>query len=101
MKYTHTKKKSNTFSQYYTYSLVYLFTYLLTYCFWSVMNGKCHCTVLSPQSCHMGEEDRGGEEEEEEEEGGEEPSFEVRQNEMVWGGPRGSRATRESRQTKH
>ncbi|GAA6079867.1 uncharacterized, partial [Tachysurus ichikawai] len=33
-------------------------------------------------SCHIGEEARGGEEEEE---GGEEPSFEVRQNEMVWG----------------
>lgn len=31
------------------------------------------------QSCHIGEEDEGGEQE------GEEPSFEVRQTEMVWG----------------
>lgn len=37
-------------------------------------------TYLSVQSCHIGEEDEGGEE------GGEEPSFEVRQTEMVWGG---------------
>ena len=35
--------------------------------------------VVSPQSCHIGEEDEGGEQE------GEEPSFEVRQTEMVWG----------------
>lgn len=33
----------------------------------------------SLQSCHIGEEDEGGEQE------GEEPSFEVRQTEMVWG----------------
>lgn len=31
------------------------------------------------QSCHIGEEDEGGDQE------GEEPSFEVRQTEMVWG----------------
>lgn len=35
--------------------------------------------VFSLQSCHIGEEDEGGEQE------GEEPSFEVRQTEMVWG----------------
>lgn len=35
--------------------------------------------VISLQSCHIGEEDEGGEQE------GEEPSFEVRQTEMVWG----------------
>ncbi|TSL75312.1 Ryanodine receptor 2 [Bagarius yarrelli] len=35
---------------------------------------------IMAKSCHIGEEARGGEEEEEE--GGEEPSFEVRQNEM-------------------
>lgn len=34
---------------------------------------------ISLQSCHIGEEDEGGEQE------GEEPSFEVRQTEMVWG----------------
>lgn len=38
---------------------------------------------ISVQSCHIGEEDEGGEQ------NGEEPSFEVRQTEMVWGGTRG------------
>lgn len=33
------------------------------------------------QSCHIGEEDEGGEQ------NGEEPAFEVRQTEMVWGEP--------------
>lgn len=41
---------------------------------------RANLTYLSVQSCHIGEEDEGGEE------GGEEPSFEVRQTEMVWGG---------------
>lgn len=41
---------------------------------------RANLTCLSAQSCHIGEEDEGGEE------GGEEPSFEVRQTEMVWGG---------------
>jgi len=36
-------------------------------------------SVIFLQSCHIGEEDEGGEQE------GEEPSFEVRQTEMVWG----------------
>lgn len=36
-------------------------------------------SVCCLQSCHIGEEDEGGEQE------GEEPSFEVRQTEMVWG----------------
>lgn len=36
---------------------------------------------LLSQSCHIGEEDEGGEQ------NGEEPSFEVRQTEMVWGEP--------------
>lgn len=36
-------------------------------------------SVCCFQSCHIGEEDEGGEQE------GEEPSFEVRQTEMVWG----------------
>lgn len=36
-------------------------------------------TLCHLQSCHIGEEDEGGEQE------GEEPSFEVRQTEMVWG----------------
>lgn len=35
--------------------------------------------VISLQSCHIGEDDEGGDQE------GEEPSFEVRQTEMVWG----------------
>lgn len=35
--------------------------------------------VVSLQSCHLGEDDEGGEQD------GEEPSFEVRQTEMVWG----------------
>ncbi|XP_016120179.1 ryanodine receptor 1-like, partial [Sinocyclocheilus grahami] len=35
---------------------------------------------IMAKSCHIGEEDEVGEE------GGEEPSFEVRQTEMVWGG---------------
>lgn len=39
----------------------------------------CMYCVVSLQSCHIGEEDEGGEEE------GEEPAFEVRQTEMVWG----------------
>lgn len=41
---------------------------------------QANLTCLSLQSCHIGEEDEGGEE------GGEEPAFEVRQAEMVWGG---------------
>lgn len=36
---------------------------------------------ISLQSCHMCEENEGGNQE------GDEPSFEVRQTEMVWGGP--------------
>ncbi len=42
---------------------------------------RANLMYLSAQSCHIGEEDEGGEE------GGEEPSFEVQQTEMVWGGP--------------
>ncbi len=41
---------------------------------------RANLMYLSAQSCHIGEEDEGGEE------GGEEPSFEVQQTEMVWGG---------------
>lgn len=45
--------------------------------------GSKDVSSVSHQSCHIGEEDEGGEQE------GEEPSFEVRQTEMVWGGTRG------------
>lgn len=56
-----------------------IFYYFEKFVIWCDLVLSPWLAVVSLQSCHIGEEDEGGEQE------GEEPSFEVRQTEMVWG----------------